>query len=94
MHYQTPLIPGKLIKRYKRFFADVDKFRYDSARQRIEVSPILKWFAEDFGADRAAQLQAIMPYLPDESSQVLERSGQVKISYLDYDWGLNDQAQR
>ena len=56
------------------------------------MSSIMKWFAKDFGADAAAQLTAISPYLPTEQARQAARSGGLRIAYLDYDWSLNDQA--
>ncbi len=75
----------------KVFFADRTKFVADARTGTIAVSPILDWFGEDFGADTAAQMQAIAPYLP-ESAQPLAKSNSVRVKYLDYDWSLNDQA--
>jgi len=75
----------------RRFFADPGKFRYDSKEGTIRLSPILKWFAEDFGASQQERLATIAPYLPDEEARQLARSGDVEVSYLDYDWSLNGQ---
>ena len=38
MRFQTPLVPGRLIKRYKRFLADVI---LDDGRQVTALVPIL-----------------------------------------------------
>jgi len=92
--YSAENLESQLTSNTKRFFADREKFRYDVAKQRVEVSPILKWFAEDFGANRAAQLRTIAPYLPDQAAQTLASSGQATVSYLSYDWKLNDQSQK
>jgi len=92
--YSSENLENQLVSNTKRFFADREKFRYDVAGQRVEVSPILKWFAEDFGANRAAQLRTIAPYLPDQAAQTLASSGQATVSYLPYDWELNDQVQK
>ena len=59
----------------------------------MELSSILSWFAEDFGSTKAAQLRTIAPYLPTESAQRAAERGDVTVSYLAYDWGLNDQKQ-
>lgn len=74
----------------KHFFADSSKFRIDA--QQVWLSPILNWFADDFGANRAAQLRAIAPYLPSPTAQRLARNGSASVNFLDYDWDLNDQA--
>jgi hypothetical protein len=73
-------------------FADQSKFKYDASRRTISVSPILQWFGEDFGSSEADRVQAIGPYLPHAEAQRLATSGEARISYLDYDWSLNDQT--
>jgi hypothetical protein len=75
----------------KAFFADRSKFVADTRGGTIAVSPILDWFGKDFGADTSAQMQSIAPYL-SESAQPLAKSKSVRVKFLDYDWGLNDQA--
>jgi hypothetical protein len=74
----------------RAFFADRAKFKYDTDSGTLYLSPILDWFAEDFGRDRAEQLRTIAPYMPDEASRELAVSGSARVSLLDYDWNLND----
>lgn len=88
--FMPQTIDGQLTSNAQSFFADPEKFQYDVQAGRIRVSPILKWFAEDFGANAAAQMAAIAPYLPGTAAQQLARSGRAQVSYLDYDWNLND----
>lgn len=90
--YTAEKLDDQLTANAKRFFADATKFRYDASKQKIEISPILDWFAEDFGANQAAQLRTIAPYLPDQPSQALAQNSRASVRYLDYDWSLNDQA--
>ncbi len=75
----------------KRFFADPTKFAATSQGE-MKLSKILSWFADDFGPNQAAQLRTIAPYLPTQAAQSLASSGRARVSYLGYDWGLNDQA--
>ena len=89
--YIAEQLDQQLTDNTKRFFADRKKFSYDVANRSITVSPILDWFAEDFGADAAAQMKTISVYLPNQESQKLAASGQARVRYHDYDWGLNDQ---
>jgi len=90
--YVAERIDEQLTRNAKDFFADQQKFEFDPQRRTLNLSPILKWFAEDFGNDQAAQLRAIAPYLPDARAQQLATSGDARVSYLEYDWGLNVQA--
>jgi len=74
------------------FFASQRNFRFDASRQHFQLSSILDWFGEDFGANQRSRLRTIAPYLPQGPGQQLAAQGSGSISYLDYDWGLNDQA--
>lgn len=89
--YTPERVDEQLTDNARRFFADADKFRADPQTRTLYVSPILKWFAEDFGRDSAAQMRAIAPYLPNEAARGLAQSGRATVRYLDYDWGLNSQ---
>ena len=73
------------------FFARPQNFRYDVSGNRIHLSTILKWFGSDFGHDQRAILKRIAPWLPDERSRTAATHGAVSVSYLRYDWTLNDQ---
>ncbi len=81
----------QLVQNTKYFFANPENFRHDVARKKFLVSSILKWFAEDFGSDQAAQLGKIAPYSPTEAAQAAAKSNSVSVAYLDYDWSLNEQ---
>jgi hypothetical protein len=77
---------------YRAWLAREDLNRFEPAANRAEVSPIFKWFKGDFtGEGELAKVLA--RYAPDRHRAFLERPG-VKIDYLDYDWGLNDQSGR
>jgi hypothetical protein len=89
-------VPDELDKQLdangREFFANPRKFRYDAEGRTIAVSPILNWFGEDFGGNSAEQMRRIAPFLPDVAARRLAESGTVEVSFLDYDWSLNDQA--
>lgn len=91
--YVPARIDEQLTTNTLAFFADPTKFKYNAASRTIAVSPILDWFGEDFGSTTAAQMQRIAPYVP-EAARELAKSGQARVSFVDYDWGLNDQAKR
>lgn len=90
--YVAEQLEEQLTANAKAFFSDRTKFQYDVQRRTIAVSPILKWFAEDFGPTQADQLRRIAAHLPDAASRQIAESGSARISYLDYDWGLNDRS--
>ncbi len=77
------------------------KFLADSSRNRLkgstlQVSPIFKWYKEDFATnwrgtnDLEGFLGRYSSSLGLNSSQTADlKSGKTKISYTDYDWNLN-----
>ncbi|TWU22670.1 DUF547 domain-containing protein [Bythopirellula polymerisocia] len=91
--YVPSKIDQQLTSNAKAFFADPTKFNYDKTMKTIAVSPILDWFSEDFGPTTAEQMQRIAPFVPKEAHD-LAGGGQARVSYLDYDWDLNDQAKK
>jgi hypothetical protein len=92
--YVAARLDDQLTTNTRSFFADRTKFQYDASRGTIAVSPIMSWFAEDFGATQAEQIRRVAAYLPDATSQQLAESGTARVSYLGYDWGLNDKGAR
>lgn len=90
--YVADRLDQQLTMNTREFFADQTKFRYDPQTKVLAVSPILKWFADDFGATTQEQLRAIAPFLPDKVAQNAAGGGNVSVTYLDYNWSLNDQS--
>ncbi|MEM9185784.1 MAG: DUF547 domain-containing protein [Planctomycetota bacterium] len=73
------------------FFAQRQNFQVDAGSNTVKLSSILSWFGSDFGADTQAQLRAISPYLPNDAARQFVAEAGVRVSYLDYDWNLNEQ---
>ena len=89
--YTSEKLEQQLVVNSKDFFANSQNFAFDRNRNQFQLSAILKWFGTDFGSDQAAQLKAIGPYLPTEQARSAAASGRrARVSYLEYDWGLND----
>jgi hypothetical protein len=88
--YAAERLEEQLAANSQNFFANANNFRFDASRQAFQLSSILDWFGEDFGSSVGAQLQAIAPYLPSEQAKQAASRGTGSVSYLDYDWGLND----
>lgn len=89
--YSADRLEEQLSRNTLAFFADPTKCSVDAAQDELHLSPILDWFATDFGASTPAVLQRIAHWLP-ESAQAVAQSKDVRVKYLDYDWSLNDQA--
>ena len=81
-------LEAQLEEQARRFLSDRSRNRL--AAGRLEVSKIFDWFKEDFGvrerffAKYAAQLAG------GAEEQKLVADGKAPLSFLDYDWTLND----
>jgi hypothetical protein len=63
---------------------------------QVTLSKILGWYYVDFGADKAARLCFLLPYLPADTRGKLEqllaadpKASGVKVEYRPYDWTIN-----
>jgi hypothetical protein len=81
----------------KRFFSDKSRNRYNAETKKLEISKIFDWYKKDFvkGHKGFASLEATLgkyaDQLADDAAARAEiKAGKVAISYLDYDWNLND----
>ena len=90
--YVAENLNDQLTTNAKAFFAHPGNFRHEPQRRRFWLSSILKWFGADFGDSQAARLRAIAPYLPTRQAYDAAVGDAVSVSYLRYDWGLNDQS--
>jgi len=82
----------QLTENTRKFFATPRHFRHQGGT--FQLSSILSWFAEDFGATKAAQLKTIAPYLPTAAARQAAVANSVSVSYITYDWSLNDQKSK
>lgn len=58
----------------------------------MKLSPILKWFRDDFGETDIEALNVVTPYLPSKDRQWIGDHPCPKIKHLGYNWALNDQC--
>jgi len=68
-----------------------EKNRIDVQTRRVHLSPIFRWYGEDFGRDDAEIGLYLARYFSG-AEQALLRSGDFRIEYTHYDWSLNSQA--
>ena len=93
----APRLDRQLEEQAVRFLSDRSRNRYDPATNALEVSRIFDWYAEDFrlGHQGIFSLHGLAARFADvladgEADRARIRSTQVLITYLDYDWRLND----
>ena len=77
------------------FLSDRTKNGMNSTTNRLTLSPIFDWYAEDFGVTGLeGELAYLSRYadslgLDDDAVRALNE-GSIKIEWSDYDWALND----
>ena len=76
----------------RQFLATTEKNRFDPATGTLWLSPIFKWYQEDFTGRTGSLAAYVKPFLPDESRRALEPATKVKVRYTDYDWSLNERS--
>jgi len=87
--YRAQQLDAQLTATGKKFFANPQNFRAQG--NSLQMSKLFQWYGGDFGANQAAQLNALAPFMPRQA-QALATSGRASVSYLSYSWELNDQA--
>jgi hypothetical protein len=88
--YTTERLEEQLVSNTRVFFANPENFQFDPGSGQFRLSAIIDWFGEDFGAQTANQLKYLAPYFPSSESQRAAAQGVGRVSFLDYDWNLND----
>jgi hypothetical protein len=86
--YVPELLDRQLNYSTELFFRSPDKFTYDLRQRQIGISPIIQWFAEDFGRDDQERMRYLSQFMPNDVA-ALAASGSATVNYLDYDWSLN-----
>lgn len=90
-------IDAQLDNQAERFMSDRSRNRYNAATGRLEVSKIFDWYADDFKLGHKGIVSALAFYaryaaklsdVPAEQEKI--RAQNASVSYLAYDWRLND----
>jgi hypothetical protein len=84
--YRADNLSAQLDDQARQFLNDRQRNRFGA--EAAELSEIFKWFGEDFGGERGLR-SYLGKYLNAELSARM-RSNHYAISYIDYDWTLND----
>lgn len=74
-----------------KFLTDRTKNRFDQAGNKIYISKIFKWYAEDFEKEYGSVNNFIADFLsPNPKYRSMIRGNNVKTDWTEYDWNLND----
>jgi hypothetical protein len=90
-------LEAQLEEQAQRFMGDKSRNRFNKDAGKLEVSKIFDWYGEDFklGHKGIASLEGFMARHAaqlgaDEASRSTLREGKLPITFLAYDWALND----
>lgn len=104
--FRAESIDAQLADQGRRFLGAPHRFRIDREKNVVHLSPILKWFAEDFvkayavrgriGAHNENDSAALhfARENVDEADAAYIDTAAYRVQYLDYDWSLNEQTTR
>jgi hypothetical protein len=87
--YSAKQLDAQLDEQVKAWLADATKNRFDRAQNRMDVSQIFEWFAEDFAKPAGSPAAWIAKYRPADAEWLGAKPGP-KVAYVPYDWALND----
>ncbi len=77
---------------YKAWLAREDLNKFMPPEKKAEVSGIFKWFKPDFDKSLAGP-KVFEKYGPASAKELVAGGKEFEISYLAYNWGLNDQGE-
>ena len=95
-----------MARQTKEFISNAKKFWIDRKKGIVRLSPIFKWFADDFVAsygrdekigDHGKNTTAVLNFLTrnlDQTDAAYIEKGEYEIKYLNYDWTLNEQRKK
>jgi hypothetical protein len=92
--YRGDALDAQLADQTRRFLSDRTRNRWDEAGGRLQVSKIFDWYGKDF-ARAAGSVAGFLGRRAEELSDdpaVRARiaAGDVPVTFLEYDWRLND----
>ena len=98
--YRPDVLDAQLEDQTHRFLADRSRNAFDADKGELAVSPIFRWYKEDFGGD--GRLPAPRGFLaayadtlaatPGDAARI--RAGDYRLRSTRYDWSLNQHAPR
>lgn len=81
-------LENQLEDQTQKFLRDNTRNRLDAESKTLHISPIFKWFEEDFIKESGSVEKFVAPYFNEKERAVIQ-SGGVNIKHTDYDWSLN-----
>jgi len=86
--YVAQSIEQQLALNTKDFFSRSQNLQVSGST--LGLSKIMEWYGTDFAGSANQQAQVLAKYFPGPAQQLVA-SGRFRVSYLGYDWNLNEQ---
>jgi len=84
--YVPEQLDAQLDEAARHFMQDHKKVNYDARNNTLYLSPIFKWFKEDF-----EKVGGVISFVKKYKPEGMPLRDDAKIQWLDYDWSLNEQ---
>lgn len=81
---------AKVQDRYQVWFARTDLHQFEPSGNQVRVSKIFQWFSEDFTGSHGVR-ELLIRFGPEQHRSLFQ-DPRLKIKFMDYHWGLNDQS--
>ncbi|MBL4884745.1 MAG: DUF547 domain-containing protein [Planctomycetaceae bacterium] len=91
--YTASHLESQLAENTQDFFSRSQHLQVDASRKTLKLSSLIDWFASDFGTTQSQQLQYLGRYMPKNAQQLIH-DPKTKLSYLKYNWNLNDRSRK
>jgi hypothetical protein len=88
--YTAPQLDAQIEAAFREWLARDDLNHFEPHRKTAQISSIFTWFAEDF--EKVGGVKKILATYGPQTGHSFLAAGEYEISYLPYDWGLNDQS--
>ena len=70
--YEGQRLDSQLDEQAQQFLATAEKNRFDAAKDTLWLSPIFKWYGEDFEKKSGGVLRFLKPYWPEKERAMLD----------------------
>ncbi len=87
--YRAADLEAQLDDQTRRFLADRGKNRVDLEARTLHLSPIFKWFQEDFEKSAGSVPRFVARFLDEKSATAIGDGKGWDIDWTEYDWTLN-----
>ncbi len=89
--YRADRIDEQIDQAHRVWLGRTDLNTYLPERNRVEISAIFKWYADDYTTPKCDVRKVLEVFGPRKFKQFLS-GDEYKLKYKSYDWGVNDQG--